>query len=133
STPVVAPIWLRLVGDDDEFEGLYSVDGIEWISAGKQNVPMDEGSFAGIAASSNNAEQQATAVLYGLQFGPFKMEDGDIPASHILTKAYPNPFREQATFSVSLSQEEHVYVAVFNVLGEEVAIMNDGPLEANTV
>ena len=133
SEAVVAPVWLRLVRTGDTFEGQYSPDGLDWTTVGRQTVAMPEGVFAGIAASSNNADQQATAILYGLQFGPFQLDGSDLPSTHILTSAYPNPFRDQASFSVSLSREEHVFVAVYNVLGEQVAIMNDGPLEVNTV
>lgn len=43
---------------------------------------------------------------------------------------YPNPSTGAATVSVELREESRVRVAVYDVLGREVAVLNDGPLGA---
>ena len=129
---VAPPVWLRLIRSGDVFEGQYSVDGVDWVSAGRQTVAMSETVHAGIVASSSTPDQQATTVMTSLNFGPFQPQTGDLPPSHLVTDPYPNPFRSRANFSVSVSHPEHVHIAMYNVLGEKVAVIHDDELAPNS-
>lgn len=43
---------------------------------------------------------------------------------------HPNPFNSSTTISFSLDQSETVHLAVYNILGQTVATLVDGPMEA---
>ena len=52
------------------------------------------------------------------------------PAPFVLSAAHPNPFSAATRFTLRLAREQHVRVEVFNVLGQRVRLLHDGPLEA---
>ena len=57
-----------------------------------------------------------------------KTKSDDIPLEQLetgLSKTYPNPFRESATIEYELSQEEHVVLEVYDVLGRRVQTLVD--------
>ena len=54
-----------------------------------------------------------------------------VPTTHLLTQAYPNPFNPQARFDLAVAQSQHVDIALYNVLGQRVASVFNGPMEAN--
>lgn len=64
--------------------------------------------------------------------GVVAAEPGAAPASHALVAAYPNPFAERTTLTLSLEEPQRVSVEVFNTLGRRVAVLHDGPLGAGT-
>jgi len=53
-----------------------------------------------------------------------------IPDKFNLLPAYPNPFNAQTTVTLALPQGDQTDVRVFNILGAEVAVLQDGPLSA---
>ncbi len=52
--------------------------------------------------------------------------------THRLSASYPNPFSARTRFALTVGQAQHVRVAVYNVLGQEVALLHDDELRANT-
>ncbi len=57
-------------------------------------------------------------------------EASGLPATFALEAAYPNPFDRTATLPVALPEAAEVRVAVYDVLGREVAVVADGRMEA---
>ncbi len=55
----------------------------------------------------------------------------ELPEAYLLTPPYPNPFNPQAQFSLAVRQTQQVRVAVYDVLGREVAQLFNGVLPAN--
>ncbi|HET6566936.1 MAG TPA: alpha-amylase family glycosyl hydrolase [Rhodothermales bacterium] len=55
---------------------------------------------------------------------------GELPAQLALEQNYPNPFRQATTLAFSLPRPEHVRLAVYDVLGRQVAVLQDGQLAA---
>ncbi len=51
-----------------------------------------------------------------------------VPENTVALDAYPNPFAERATVALTLGAAQQVTVAVYDVLGREVAVLHDGPL-----
>ncbi|MEM6336119.1 MAG: hypothetical protein AAF752_06100 [Bacteroidota bacterium] len=57
----------------------------------------------------------------------------EVPGSHLLTEAYPNPFNPLATFTLGVAIRQDVRVEVFDATGRRVALLHDGELSANTM
>ncbi len=55
----------------------------------------------------------------------------DIPGTHVLKAAYPNPFNPQSQFTLAVAREQHVTAELYNVLGQQVATLFVGAVEAN--
>ena len=68
----------------------------------------------------------------GFEYSPEVEVTVETPGTHVLTQAYPNPFNPQAQFTLSVAREQRVGVALHNALGQQVAILFSGSLEANT-
>ncbi len=56
-----------------------------------------------------------------------------LPTSYFLSAAYPNPFNPQAQFRLSVAQRQQVLVEVYNALGQRVAELYRGAMEADVV
>lgn len=65
---------------------------------------------------------------------PWPSIDGDVSAAVTATPdqvaAFPNPFAQQTTLTFSLDEAADVRLAVYDVLGREVAVLTDGQMEA---
>lgn len=61
--------------------------------------------------------------------------DATTPAAFVLAQNYPNPFNPVTTIQFELPATTHVRLAVYDVLGREVAVLAEGPRAAgaNTV
>lgn len=55
-----------------------------------------------------------------------------LPEGFLLSAAYPNPFNPVTTLDLTLPAAEDVTVAVFDLLGRNVAVLHDGMLPAGT-
>ena len=51
-----------------------------------------------------------------------------VPGMYHLSDVYPNPFNPTAQFSLSVARAQHVSVAVYNMLGQQVNLLYDGRL-----
>jgi hypothetical protein len=58
--------------------------------------------------------------------------ENGLPVNYLLTSSYPNPFNPQATISFQLERAEHVTVAIYDLLGREVAVLADGIYQAGS-
>lgn len=55
------------------------------------------------------------------------------PGTHVLTSAYPNPFNPQSNFTLAVSQNQHVTAELYNALGQRVATLYNGTVEADQI
>jgi hypothetical protein len=53
-----------------------------------------------------------------------------IPDEYALYNAYPNPFNPQTTISFALKESGKVTLKIYNIMGEEIATLVDGFMEA---
>jgi hypothetical protein len=56
----------------------------------------------------------------------------DVPGTFTLNQNYPNPFNPSTRISYSLAEAGHVRLSVFNLLGEEIAVIVDGIKDAGS-
>ena len=54
----------------------------------------------------------------------------NLPQDYVLGNNYPNPFNPTTTIPFALPTESKVKVEIFNLLGQRVAILEDGILQA---
>jgi hypothetical protein len=54
----------------------------------------------------------------------------ELAETYVLSSAYPNPFNPQTTFTLAVQQAQEVEVAVFNLMGQRVALLHRGTLDA---
>jgi hypothetical protein len=55
-----------------------------------------------------------------------------IPEGFELSQNYPNPFNPTTTIKFALPQREYVTLRIYNTLGQEVATLHEGELQAGT-
>lgn len=55
----------------------------------------------------------------------------EVPGSHVVNSAYPNPFAASATVEFAVAKAQSVTVEVYNTLGQKVATVFEGAVDAN--
>jgi hypothetical protein len=74
--------------------------------------------------------QELRNLLSGKENGSDIFSIVELPQDYALHQAYPNPFNPTTTIRFDLPETGHVKLAVYNVLGREVAKLVDRNLEA---
>jgi hypothetical protein len=64
--------------------------------------------------------------------GTFAELVDDLPAEYGLSHAYPNPFNPTTQMRFTLPEEAHVSLRVYNMLGQEIALLVDESLQAGS-
>lgn len=58
-------------------------------------------------------------------------EPNELPDQIVLTEAYPNPFIDRFTMTLTVPSTQHVRIAIFDVLGREIKIVTSQILDAH--
>ncbi len=66
------------------------------------------------------------------EFSPTVQAVIDLPGTHALSAAYPNPFNPSTQFALTVANEQDVRIEVYDGLGRLVQTLFEGTLPANT-
>jgi len=92
-------------------------------------TPLESGQVATLAIEwlDDDAQMTFDSEVTVNQNAPQSLsaEIGTLPDEFALHGSYPNPFRGNTTIEYELPEKAHVRIAVFNVLGQEVAVLVD--------
>ena len=119
---------------DISYDGELSLDAIREVAYFDVHPESDEPEFKGSWSSYPWFESGIIAVssmengLYILapSLSVVSVESEELPAEVMLLGNYPNPFNPETTISYALPQGAEVRLAVYDLLGHEVAVLVDG-------
>lgn len=100
------------------------IDNFGWILIGDESVNQTAKRFD----SKDNTNEALRPVLTVEYTIPTAIRDDDaaIPASIELQQNYPNPFNPATEIKFGLAKQETVKLAVYDVLGKQVAVLAEG-------
>ncbi len=90
------------------------------------------GTFISATATdaSGNTSEFSKSVPYGTITTSVRETQEDVPETYALSQKYPNPFNPNTTIRYALPAQAYVTLKVYNILGQEVTTLIDGPENA---
>lgn len=93
---------------------------------GKQQSPLNEETLL----NKSNDEDQESRFVLSVQPKQAQKSSTGLPDSIKLNPNYPNPFNPQTTIPYEITKETEVKLTIWNMIGQKVATLVDGIVEA---
>ena len=99
-----------------------------------RGLPLEPEFRGWIAVTSNDPLATTVAIPVVLQLEGVVGLSGEAPVAETfrLEQNYPNPFNPATTVAFALPEAADVRLAVYDLLGREIAVLTEGPLTAGT-
>ncbi|MDZ7316757.1 MAG: T9SS type A sorting domain-containing protein [candidate division KSB1 bacterium] len=98
--------------------------------------PLYDGEFDSFVALPNNDPNEGNAGIPVRGKGKYVpvgvAQKGNAPLLFELTQNYPNPFNPSTVIQFTLPRAAHARLAVYNLMGQEVAVLFDEQMEAGS-
>ncbi|MGM0546455.1 MAG: lamin tail domain-containing protein [Bacteroidota bacterium] len=82
--------------------------------------------------NKRNSSQENSRFILAVDPNLDEMESGEIPESVKLNPNYPNPFNPTTTIPYELAEDAEVKLTVWNMIGQKVATLVDGMVDAGS-
>lgn len=115
------------VAGTSEFEAVGFVDGHGTTSRAQSYAYR----VADLAPGQHTFRLKQMDLDGSFRYSPTVATTIEVPGAYYLSAAYPNPFNPQTQFELTLKQQQNVRIAVYDLLGREVAQLHEGVLPAN--
>ena len=121
------------VGNNDEFMndiGTSLASGTYYYAS---RFKLEDGdyTYGGYSSTGGGFWNGTTNVSGSLVVDPAtSIKDEEIPTVYALDQNYPNPFNPSTSIRFSIPTQSNVLIKVYNIMGEEISLLNNGNMEA---
>jgi len=122
--------WIEL----DHTTGAINPGETENLNIGVNTLSLNpEGEYSAWINIRHNAAEGSIPIPLTVHVGESGFENSkEIPIEWHVEKIFPNPFNPVATAKFSLLEQVHVNAKLFNILGQQVAVLANRPMQAGT-
>ena len=93
-------------------------------------VGLDSMGYSIKYSSSSGNVGAAQLIDHTVVVGVSTSGNGSLPTELSISQNYPNPFNPSTTIRYSLPHRSHVTLTVFNTLGQQITVLQNGEVEA---
>jgi len=130
-------IWAGAIACDSRY-ALYKYDGNQWqmveafglSNAAVSAIAIDSYGNKWIGTGYGLSVYREGGVILNNPAVSVKEKDNAEPSVFVLSQNYPNPFNPRTEIAFGLPEDSHITLAVFNSLGQQIAVLVDEQRQA---